>query len=102
MRIYADAATKRLEETARQAGIECQIRKIEAHEEGRYFVISVDDVPLKWPVALGFTDDQASYALKRRTWERYAVRGGSAKLGSAGEYHRPRKKHAAKRRPRMW
>jgi hypothetical protein len=83
MRIYSDAATHRLEDFARTIGVECQIRKIEAHQDGRYFIVSVDDQPLKWPVALGFTDAQAQYALKRRAWERYAVRAESNKLDSA-------------------
>ena len=83
MRIYSDASTRRLEDFARQMGTECEIRKIEAHQEGRYFVVSVDDCPLKWPVALGFTDAQAQYALKRRAWEPYAVRSQPNTLESA-------------------
>jgi len=101
MRIYSDSATKRLEETARGLGVECEIRKIEAHEEGRFFVVAVDGHPLKWPVALGFTDGQAEYALKRRTWERYAMRGEPAKLPTSIDLELPRP-HAAKRRPRWF
>lgn len=83
MRIYSDSATRRLEEYAGQHGVICQVRKIEAHEEGRYFIISVDEVPLKWPIALGFTDDQAQYALKRGAWQRYAVKAEPTRLDSA-------------------
>jgi hypothetical protein len=83
MRIYSDASTRRLQDFADQIGVRCQIRKIEAHQDGKYFIISVEDQPLKWPVALGFTDDQAQYALKRRSWERFAVRAEDNKLGSS-------------------
>lgn len=83
MRIYSDASTRRLEDFALKMGVHCEIRKIEAHEDGRYFVVSVDDQPLKWPVAIGFTDAQAQYSLKRRAWEAYAVRGQPNTLESA-------------------
>jgi hypothetical protein len=101
MRIYSDSATKRLEDLARHMGVLCDIRKIEAHEEGRFFVVAVDGHPLKWPVALGFSDSQAEYSLKRRTWERYAVRGDAIYLPSS-DASRQARSHAAKRRPRLW
>ena len=97
MRIYSDSATRRLEEFAQQNGVICQVRKIEAHEDGRYFIISVDDVPLKWPIALGFTDDQAQYTLKRGSWERYAVKAEPTKLDSAPPSSPPRR-HSKRRR----
>lgn len=83
MRIYSDASTHRLEDFAQQLGVHCEIRKIEAHEDGRYFVVAVDNDPLKWPVALGFTDAQAQYSLKRRAWEPHAVRAQPNTLESA-------------------
>ncbi len=100
MRIYSDSATRRLEEYARQNGVVCQVRKIEAHEDGRYFIISVDEVPLKWPIALGFTDDQAQYALKRGAWQRYAVKAEPTKLDSAPP--KPASSRRSKRRRYPW
>jgi hypothetical protein len=99
MRIYSDASTHRLEDFARQIGVQCQIRKIEAHQDGKYFIISVDEQPLKWPVALGFTDDQAQYALKRRAWERYAVRAEENKLESSPSSSAARKYSKRRRFP---
>ena len=64
----------------RVAGIDCRICIVEAHEDGRYFVSELDGQPLKSLIALGFTDEQASYSLKRRTWERYALRGEPTRL----------------------
>ncbi len=100
MRIYSDASTHRLEEFALQMGVHCEIRKIEAHEEGRYFVVAADDCPLKWPVALGFTDSQAQYALKRRAWEAYAVRAQPNKLESAPP--KPSNRKFSKRQRYPW
>ena len=100
MRIYSDAATHRLEDIARTVGDPCEIRKIEAHEEGRYFVVALDGLPLKWPVALGFTDSQAEYALKRRAWKRYAVRTDSNRLGSSS--NQKRSQRYSKRRRYPW
>lgn len=99
MRIYSDSATRRLEDFALHQGVVCQIRKIEAHEDGRYFIISVDNEPLKWPVALGFTDDQAQYALKRRSWERFAMRAASNKLDSASSSSSARRYSKRRRYP---
>lgn len=100
MRIYSDASTHRLEDFARLMGVQCEIRKIEAREEGRYFVVAVDDYPLKWPVALGFTDAQAQYAIKRRAWEPYAVRGQPNRLESAPS--RSSSRRYSKRRRYPW
>jgi hypothetical protein len=100
MRIYSDAATHRLENVARNVGDDCEIRKIEAHEEGRYFVVAMDGQPLKWPVALGFTDSQAEYALKRRAWKRYAVRTEASRLGSSS--NKPNSRRYSKRRRYPW
>ncbi len=99
MRIYSDASTHRLEDYALKIGCHCGIRKIEAHQDGRYFVISVDDQPLKWPVAIGFTDDQAQYALKRRAWEPYAVRAQPMTLESAPSKTAARRFSKRKRYP---
>ena len=95
MRIYSDTATRLLEEFALKMGAVCQIRKIEVQEEGRYFVIAVDDEPLKWPVAIGFTDQQAKDAIRLHTWERFAVKGGPATL----QPKRPRRYSKRRRYP---
>ena len=74
--------TFRLEELAHQLGVECGIRVSEAQEDGRYFVVSLDHEPLKQPVAIGFTDDEAEYSIKDHRWERFALRGAPTTLNS--------------------
>ncbi len=80
MRAYSDMTTRRLEELAHRLGVECQIRTMEAQDDGRYFVVSVDDVPLRQPVPLGFTVDRAVHAINNGTWARYALRGEPTRL----------------------
>ncbi|MCM2371919.1 hypothetical protein [Aporhodopirellula aestuarii] len=69
MRIYETSTTHRLEEKATQLGYRLQIRLIEPHEDGRYFVTAVQDVPVKSPFPLGFTDEEAIETLRRGTWK---------------------------------
>ena len=70
MRVYRNVTTHRLEAFARKEyGCDCEIRVIEPHEDGRYFIMAVDDEPLRCPASLGWTDQHALDALKRRTWE---------------------------------
>ncbi len=80
MRIYSNMATGRLEQLAHRLGVECAIRVAEAQEDGRYFVTTIDQDPLKQPVALGFTDEEAANALKSRRWERFVLRGAPTRL----------------------
>ena len=76
MRTYTNTVTHRLEAVAHHIGVECGIRVAEApQEDGRYFVVSLNEEPLKQPVALGFTDEEAGYTLKSRRWERFVLRG---------------------------
>lgn len=83
MRAFSDMNTNRLEALARSKGVNCQIRTVEAQEDGRFFVFAIDDVPLRRPVALGFTMDRAIHALNAGTWRRYALPGEATKLASA-------------------
>lgn len=83
MRPYNNRTTNRLEEVAHKEGVECHIRVMEAQEDGRYFVMDVDEEPLKQPVALGFTDEQAIHSIKSHRWERYAMKGAPRLLESA-------------------
>ena len=85
MRAFSDMNTMRLETLARQTGVDCQIRTVEAQEDGRFFVIAVDDVPLRRPVSLGFTMDRANHTLNAGTWQRYALAGAPTTLASAGQ-----------------
>jgi hypothetical protein len=82
MRIYSDTSTRLLEEFALKIGVDIQVRKIEAHEEGRFFVFAMNGQPLKWPVALGFTSPQAKDAIALRRWEHFAIRGEPVTLSS--------------------
>ena len=67
MRTYSTMATRRLESLARQGGVECEIHVSEAQESGRYFVMTVDFEPLKNPVPLGFTDEEAAYSIRHQS-----------------------------------
>lgn len=67
-RIYETNATHRLEEIAAQLGYDLDIRIIEPHEDAHYFVTAVKDVPKPNPAPLGWTDEEAIDALRRRTW----------------------------------
>lgn len=79
MRTYSNMTSYRLEEMAHRIGVECGIKVAEAQEDGRYFVTTLDNETLKRPVALGFTDEEAAYALKSRRWERFVLRGESTR-----------------------
>ncbi len=79
MRTYSNMTCYRLEELAQHLGVVCKIQVAEAQEDGRYFVVTLDNETLQRPVALGFTDEEAAYAIKSRRWERYVLRGESAK-----------------------
>ncbi len=68
MRIYETNATHRLEELAAGLGYQLDIRIMEPHEDARYFVTAVKDVPRKPPAPLGWTDEEAIHSLRRRTW----------------------------------
>jgi hypothetical protein len=68
MRIYETTTTHRLETTATQLGYQIEIRVLEPHEDGRYFVTSIRGVPVKTPSPLGWTDEEAILALRRRSW----------------------------------
>ena len=83
MRAYSDMNTGRLEALAQSMGVDCQIRTAEAQEDGRFFVLAVDGVPLRRPVSLGFTVDRAIHTLNAGTWQRYALSGQPTRLGSA-------------------
>ena len=83
MRAYSDMNTKRLEELARKVGVDCQIRTLEAQEDGRFFVFAIDDLPLRQPVPLGFTIDHAIHAINAGTWARYAMSGEPTTLATA-------------------
>jgi hypothetical protein len=72
--------TGRLEQLAHRVGVECGIKVAEAQEDGRYFVTDLDGEPLKQPVPLGFTDEQAAYEIASRRWERYVLRGAPTRL----------------------
>ncbi len=98
MRAYSDMTTKRLEALAHRMGVECQIRTMEAQEDGRYFVFAVDEIPLKRPVPLGFTVDRAAYAINAGTWERYAMRGDPVRLDQCNAARKPSKGKAPRRR----
>ena len=79
MRTYSNMTCYRLQELAQRMGVECGIQVAEAQEDGRYFVVTMDNQTLQRPVALGFTDEEAAYAIKSRRWERYVLRGEPAK-----------------------
>ena len=97
MRAFSDMNTKRLEALARKMGVNCQIRASEAQEEGRFFVIAVDDVPLRRPVSLGFTVDRAIHTLNAGTWERYALAGDPTTLASSSRRRGRGRKPAGRR-----
>ena len=69
MRIYENTATHRLEDQALKLGYQLDIRLIEPHEDGRYFVTAVREVPLKTPAPLGWTDEESIETLRRGTWK---------------------------------
>ncbi len=69
MRIYETVATHRLEDKALKLGYQLDIRVIEPHEDGRYFVTAIRDVAMKTPAALGWTDEEAIETLRRGTWK---------------------------------
>nr|WP_143548325.1 hypothetical protein [Rhodopirellula sp. SM50] len=83
MRAYSDMNTHRLEKLAREKGVDCQIRTVEAQEDGRFFVFAVDGIPLRRPVSLGFTVDRAIHTLNVGSWRRYALVGEPTTLASA-------------------
>lgn len=97
MRAFSDMNTKRLEALAAKLGVDCQIRVVEAQEEGRFFVFAVDDTPLRRPVSLGFTMDRAIHTLNAGTWERYALPGDATTLASAPRRNRRDRKPAQRR-----
>ena len=68
MRIYETTATHRLEEKASALGYQLEIRLIEPHEDGRYFVTASKGIALGKPAPLGWTDEEAIGTLRRRTW----------------------------------
>jgi len=68
MRIYETTTTHRLEILATQLGYQIEIRVIEPHEDSRYFVTAIRGVPVKTPSPLGWTDEEAILALRRRSW----------------------------------
>jgi hypothetical protein len=70
MRAYSNPTTHRLEKAAKRLGCICEIQVMEPSEDGHYFLTKVDGEPLKIPLSLGWTDEQAGYALKRRVWDR--------------------------------
>ncbi len=70
MRVYSNQTTHRLESFARKEyGCDCEIRVIEPHEEGRYFLTMFDGEPLPCAASLGWIDQHAFDSLKRRTWQ---------------------------------
>jgi hypothetical protein len=69
MRIYETVATHRLEDTALKLGYQLDIRVIEPHEDGRYFVTAIRDVTMKTAAPLGWTDEEAIETLRRGTWK---------------------------------
>ncbi len=83
MRAYSDMNTHRLEKVAREKGVDCQIRTVEAQEDGRFFVFAVNQIPLRQPVSLGFTVDRAIHTLNAGSWKRYALYGAPTTLASA-------------------
>jgi hypothetical protein len=74
MRIYETLTTHRLEDKAKKLGYELDIRVIEPHEEGRYFVTAVRTVRRKTPAPLGWTDEEAIDTLRRGTWKYGRIR----------------------------
>ena len=80
MRTYSNVSTHRLEELAEKEGVHCDIRVAEAQQDGRYFVVNLDDEPLKQPVPLGFTDEEAEFSIKGHRWERFVLRGAPNRL----------------------
>ncbi len=75
MRMYSNMTSRRLEKMAHRLGVDCGIKVAEAQEDGRYFVVTFGDESLQRPIALGFTDEEAGYAIKSRRWERFVLRG---------------------------
>ena len=70
MRTYSDQVTHRLEAIFRKEhGCDCEIKIIEPHEDGRYFITMIEGKALRCPASLGWTDQHAIDSLKRRTWE---------------------------------
>jgi hypothetical protein len=68
VRIYETTSTHRLQDLAAGLGYQLEIRLIEPHEDGRYFVTASKGIPLAKPAALGWTDEEAISTLRRRTW----------------------------------
>lgn len=68
MRIYENPTTHRLEEKAEELKQKLEIRIIEPHKEGRYFVTAVNGQKLRNPASLGWTDEHAVNSLRRNTW----------------------------------
>ena len=97
MRAYSDMNTGRLEAFALSMGVDCQIRCVEAQEDGRFFVFAVDEQPLRRPVSLGFTMDRAVHTLNAGTWERYALAGEATTLASSPQRTGRGRKPAARR-----
>lgn len=58
-----------LEGIAFKLGYQLDIRLIEPHEEGRYFVTAIRQVAMKTPAALGWTDEESIETLRRGTWK---------------------------------
>ncbi len=70
MRVYSNTTTHRLEDFVRQQfHREFEIKVMEPHEDGRYFITTIDGEPLRNPVSLGWIDQHAVDSLKRRIWE---------------------------------
>ena len=75
MRVYVTSQCHVLEDRAKSFGYDVDIRVIEPHEDGRYFVTAIKDQPLKNPSPLGFTDQEAIATLKRGTWKAGRIDG---------------------------
>ena len=68
MRIYENPTTHRLEDKVEELKQNLEIRIIEPHKDGRYFVVSVNGQKLRSPASLGWTDAHAIDAIRRNTW----------------------------------
>ena len=69
MRIYENPTTHRLEDKAEELKQDLEIRIIEPHKEGRYFVTAINGQELRIPASLGWTDAHAIESTRRNTWK---------------------------------
>jgi hypothetical protein len=75
MRVYPTSQTHYLEDKAKALGYDVDIRVIEPHDDGRFFVTAIKGQPMKNPSPLGFSEQEAIETLRRGTWKAGRIDG---------------------------